>query len=482
MIAVEYGKPLERRETPIPGLLLFELPVHGDARGWFKENWQRRAMTAAGLPDFGPVQNNVSYNGAPGTTRGIHAEPWDKWVSVATGRVFGAWVDLRDGPTFGAVYTTELDPSRAIFVPRGVGNAYQTLEPDTAYVYLVNDHWSPTADYAFLNLADESAAIDWPIPLDSAIISDKDRAHPRMPDAQRIQPKKTLVVGADGQLGQALRMLWADQANVEYASRSTLNLTAPDIAAARAWREYDTIVNAAAYTAVDEAETPKGRQQAWAVNAMAVATLSRIAADHGIALVHISTDYVFDGRSHRSYTEGDPVAPLGVYGQTKAAGDAAATTTPRHYVVRTSWVIGDGRNFVRTMANLAERGLSPVVVDDQIGRPTFTSTVAEAIDHLLRTRPPYGVYNVTNSGPPTTWHGIASRVFHLAGRSADEVRPTSTEKYYAESSNRVAPRPRFSVLDLAKISESGFVPVAWEELLDDYVNGIGRDAPAEADA
>ncbi len=153
----EFGKALRLSETTIPGLVVWELPVHGDNRGWFKENWQREKMTAAGLPDFGPVQNNVSFNDAVGTTRGIHAEPWDKWVSVATGRIFGAWVDLREGPTFGAVFTTEIDPSRAIFVPRGVGNAYQTLEPDTAYTYLVNDHWSPHAEYTFLNLADETA-------------------------------------------------------------------------------------------------------------------------------------------------------------------------------------------------------------------------------------------------------------------------------------------------------------------------------------
>lgn len=482
MTDVEYGKLLERRETPIPGLLLFELPVHGDARGWFKENWQRAAMTAAGLPDFGPVQNNISYNDARGTTRGIHAEPWDKWVSVATGRIFGAWVDLRDGPTFGAVYTAELDPSRAIFVPRGVGNAYQTLETGTAYVYLVNDHWSPSAEYAFLNLADPSAAIDWPIPLDRAIISEKDRSHPEMRNVPRIQPRKTLVVGADGQLGRELRKRLTASSHVEFATRSTLDLTAPGLASTRAWREYDTIVNAAAYTAVDDAETAEGRRRAWAVNAGAVVTLSRIAAGHGITLVHVSTDYVFDGRSDRPYTEDDLVAPLGVYGQSKAAGDAAAATAPRHYVVRTSWVIGDGRNFVRTMAALAERGSSPAVVEDQVGRPTFTSTLAEAIAHLLRTRPPYGVYNVTNSGPPTTWHEIAARVFRLSGRDENDVRATSTEDYFAGASTPVAPRPRFSMLDVAKISETGFIPSEWQTPLREYVRGLGRvTGPPQAD-
>ena len=141
-MSIEFSKQLTAHETPIPGVVVYDLPVHGDNRGWFKENWQREKMVALGLPDFGPVQNNISFNEKAGTTRGIHAEPWDKFVSVATGRIFGAWVDLREGPTFGAVFTAEMDPSQAIFVPRGVGNAFQTLEDDTAYTYLVNDHWS----------------------------------------------------------------------------------------------------------------------------------------------------------------------------------------------------------------------------------------------------------------------------------------------------------------------------------------------------
>lgn len=181
-MGIEFGKSLTVTDTPIPGLTVWELPVHGDSRGWFKENWQREKMVAAGLPDFDPVQNNISFNDEIGTTRGIHAEPWDKFISLASGRIFGAWVDLREGPSFGAVFTTELDPSRAIFVPRGVGNSYQTLEPNTAYTYLVNDHWSPTANYTFLNLADETAAIEWPISLSDAEVSDKDRQHPRLGD------------------------------------------------------------------------------------------------------------------------------------------------------------------------------------------------------------------------------------------------------------------------------------------------------------
>ena len=143
MSDIRFEKDLRVEETGIEGLKVVELAVHGDPRGWFKENWQRAKMVALGIPDLRVVQNNVSFNAERGVTRGIHAEPWDKFVSVAAGSVFGAWVDLRAGSgTYGRVYTTRLDPSRAIYVPRGVGNSFQALEDGTAYTYLVDAHWS----------------------------------------------------------------------------------------------------------------------------------------------------------------------------------------------------------------------------------------------------------------------------------------------------------------------------------------------------
>ncbi len=414
-------------------------------------------MSAPGidLPDFGPVQNNISFNDAVGTTRGIHAEPWDKYVSVATGRIFGAWVDLREGETFGAVFTAELDPSTAIFVPRGVGNSYQTLEPDTAYTYLVNDHWSPDATYTFLNLADETVAIDWPIPLDEVEISAKDQNHPHLADVVPMPPKKILVTGANGQLGRALRAELGDHPWIEYATRADLDLTSPDLDAARRWRDYGTIINAAAYTKVDIAETPEGRTEAWAANVTAVAALARIATANGITLVHVSSDYVFDGSKAGAYGESDPVAPLGVYGQTKAAGDAIVSAVPRHYIVRTSWVIGDGANFVRTMASLAERGVSPRVVDDQVGRLSFTSDIAAAIRTLIHGTAPWGVYNVTSQGEPSTWFQIAREVFRLKGHDPERVTGVSTAAYFADASAPVAGRPANSLLDLQAAASAG---------------------------
>ncbi|MBQ9916853.1 MAG: bifunctional dTDP-4-dehydrorhamnose 3,5-epimerase family protein/NAD(P)-dependent oxidoreductase [Microbacterium sp.] len=461
-MATEFGKNLTVTTTPIPGLIVLDLPVHGDSRGWFKENWQRQKMTATGidLPDFGPVQNNISFNDAVGTTRGIHAEPWDKYVSVATGRIFGAWVDLREGDTFGAVYTTEIDASKAIFVPRGVGNSYQTLEPDTAYTYLVNDHWSPAATYTFLNLADETAAIDWPIPLDTVEISEKDKNHPRLADVIPMAPKKILVTGANGQLGRALRDEFGDHPWIDYTTRDDLDLTSPDLPAARRWRDYGTIINAAAYTRVDTAETPDGRTDAWAANVTAVAALARIATENGITLVHVSSDYVFDGTKTGPYAPTDPVSPLGVYGQTKAAGDAIVSVVPRHYILRTSWVIGDGPNFVRTMVSLAQRGINPTVVNDQTGRLTFTTDIARGLKHLLERNAPYGIYNVTGSGEPQSWAEVAAEVFAVTGHDPQRVTGVTTEQYFASATGPIAPRPRNSVLDLGEIEATGFHPTA----------------------
>ena len=134
MADIAFEKDLSVAETGIGGLKVVDLAVHGDSRGWFKENWQRAKMCALGIPDLRVVQNNVSYNDSRGVTRGIHAEPWDKFISVARGSVFGAWVDLREGSaTYGKVFTCTLDPSKAIYVPRGVGNSFQALEDGTAY-------------------------------------------------------------------------------------------------------------------------------------------------------------------------------------------------------------------------------------------------------------------------------------------------------------------------------------------------------------
>ncbi len=169
---------LQVRETLIPGFYEIDLPLHGDSRGWFKENYQRAKMEELGLPHFEIVQNNISFNAEVGVTRGLHAEPWEKFISVANGKVYGAWVDLRSGDGFGKVLTIEITPEKAVYVPRGVANGYQTLEPNVTYTYLVNEHWSPESKYVSVNLFDEQLAINWPIAKDKAVVSEKDMANP----------------------------------------------------------------------------------------------------------------------------------------------------------------------------------------------------------------------------------------------------------------------------------------------------------------
>ena len=161
-------------------------------------------MTALGLPDFGPVQQNVSYNGARGVTRGVHAEPWDKFVSVATGRAYGAWVDLREGPSFGTTYTHELEPGH-----RGLRAAWRRQRlPDARGrhgVHLPGQRRTgvPTPATPTVNLADPTLAIDWPIPLDdpSVELSQKDRDSPALADVTPMAAAPVLVVGGSGQVG-----------------------------------------------------------------------------------------------------------------------------------------------------------------------------------------------------------------------------------------------------------------------------------------
>jgi dTDP-4-dehydrorhamnose 3,5-epimerase-like enzyme len=160
------NQELAVRETIIPGLFEIDLAVLGDNRGWFKENYQKEKMEALGLPEFKVVQNNFSFNAEPGTTRGMHMEPWRKFISVANGSVFGSWIDLRSGPNYGTTVSLTIRSDKAVFVPLGVANGYQTLEANVVYAYLVDAHWSADATYT------------WPFSKDKAIVSDKDRAHP----------------------------------------------------------------------------------------------------------------------------------------------------------------------------------------------------------------------------------------------------------------------------------------------------------------
>ena len=171
--------------TDIPGLIIFDVTSVGDERGYFQEKYQRAKLLQAGLPeDFSVVQTSISYNKDKGVVRGFHAEPWDKYISVVTGTIFVAYVDLRKGSSFGKVVTTQVDKNKAVFVPKGVGNSYQTTSTDVHYIYNVNQHWSEEAykTATFVNVADPKIGVQWPIALADATMSDRDRNHPNLAD------------------------------------------------------------------------------------------------------------------------------------------------------------------------------------------------------------------------------------------------------------------------------------------------------------
>lgn len=272
-----------------------------------------------------------------------------------------------------------------------------------------------------------------------------------------------LIVGAHGQLGTALRERYPQ---AQAVSSSELDITDTEAVAAFDWSRVTVILNAAAFTNVDGAETADGRVSAWQVNATGIRNLAAAAIEHDLTLFHISSEYVFDG-TKTPHIESEPFSPLGVYGQSKAAGDVAASLVPKHYILRTSWVIGEGKNFVRTMLGLGAKGIAPSVVSDQIGRLTFTTELVRTIEHFLQTKPAYGTYNVSNTGEPASWANITREIFKLGGYDL-QVTDATTADYFANKPE-AAPRPLESTLDLTKLESIGFTPRDWRDNLAHYI-------------
>ena len=275
--------------------------------------------------------------------------------------------------------------------------------------------------------------------------------------------KRLVIIGSKGQLGKALSQKYPLARTVDY---DDLDISDQNKVSAFDWQNYKVILNAAAYTNVDGAEN-EGRSLAWKVNANGPANLARIASKLDITLLHISTDYVFDG-TEKIHSETEPFTPLSVYGASKAAGDIAVSMLENYYILRTSWVIGEGKNFVRTMLDLARKGISPTVVNDQIGRPTFTYELVNTIDFLLTKSSPFGTYNTSNSGSPVSWADLTREIFKLSGHTNLSVTNTSTKAYYA-SKPGVAPRPLNSTLNLNKLNSTGYSPTEWQENLKKYI-------------
>jgi dTDP-4-dehydrorhamnose reductase len=280
-----------------------------------------------------------------------------------------------------------------------------------------------------------------------------------------------LVTGAHGQLGSdVVATLSGNGAalsgnaddEVLAVGRAALDIT-DSAAVDRTVAEFrpDVLVNAAAYTAVDAAETDEAA--AYRINASAPATLAVALTRHGGRLIHVSTDYVFAGDADTPYDVDDPTGPKSAYGRTKLAGELAVRELlpDASYVVRTAWVYGAvGGNFVKTMVRLAGERETVSVVDDQRGSPTWSRDLARALVQLGRSRAPAGIYHCTGSGD-TTWFGFTQAIFSELGTDPGRVLPTTTDAF-----PRPAPRPAYSVLSDRAWLGAGLAPMpGWRDAL-----------------
>ncbi len=281
---------------------------------------------------------------------------------------------------------------------------------------------------------------------------------------------RVLVTGASGMLGFAL----ADScpSNIECVGTDvdTLDITdAVAVGEAFARQSPAAVINAAAYTDVDGCESHES--EALAVNGAAAGVLAAACSDAGIPLLHVSTDYVFDGTipAPGEYSEVDPVGPVSAYGRTKLAGETAVRERlPEHWIVRTQWLYGcHGKNFVETMLRLASERDELAVVDDQVGSPTSTHVLAPFLWRMVAERPAFGTYHVTGGGA-CSWHGFAEEIFRQAGLLPGSL---TLSTMGSDQLDRPAPRPARSVLSNAKLRAAlGEAPGPWVEGLQDYMS------------
>lgn len=288
--------------------------------------------------------------------------------------------------------------------------------------------------------------------------------------------RRILITGGTGQVGTELAAIsWPEDVKIVHPTRSELDLS--NIASIQAYfaaEPFSAVVNPAAYTAVDKAEGDCAG--AFAVNAMAAAALADVTRQQGIPLIHVSTDYVFDGAKPEAYEIDDPIRPINVYGASKAAGELAVRSgNPRHVILRTAWVFSPhGSNFVKTMLRLGDRP-ELRVVDDQNGCPTSAADIAAALAAMTLRQlddpaAPCGTYHFVNDGP-TTWCAFAREIFRQEARAGSEVPVV----HAIPSSEYPTParRPSNSVLSVKRLNDDyGIRPRPWTEALHDTLAAL----------
>lgn len=280
--------------------------------------------------------------------------------------------------------------------------------------------------------------------------------------------KKVLLIGADGMLGGELKERLEKIYDVTGTTLQTLDICDRDAVIAKAKEVApEFIINCAAYTNVDGCEV--NFELANKVNGLALENIADAAKQTDSTLIHISTDYVFDGKLDvaEAYTEDMVTEPVTAYGKTKLLGEQNAAKAEKYYILRTAWLYGlGGKNFVKTMLKLSETHDTLSVVADQHGSPTCTTTLCEIVEAIMEKEPEYGVYHSTNEGF-TTWYDFTRKIFELAGRTT-KVNPVTSEEY-KEMNPASSDRPKNSKLSKEKLHKINVYPKAWEKALEDYL-------------
>lgn len=278
---------------------------------------------------------------------------------------------------------------------------------------------------------------------------------------------RILITGAQGQLGTELCHL-LDEKNIEYVGTGSSDLDITDKkVVADYFNEYkpELVYHCAAFTAVDAAEEEPGKTANQRVNVDGTKNIAEASEKIGATMVYISTDYVFDGKNEDMYTEDSIPNPQNEYGRAKLAGEKAVSEImSKYYIIRTSWVFGKyGKNFVYTMLRLAETHDHLTVVNDQMGRPTWTRTLAEFMNYAVENNIPYGLYQLSNEGL-CTWYEFAKEILKDKNIKID---PVTSDEYPQK-----AYRPKHSVMDLAKVENTGFEVINWQKALSNFLNDV----------
>ena len=469
--------------TNLKDCYVIEIDKFGDNRGFFQEYYNKQRYTPL---QFKAVEQTNRSGSLKGTLRGLHFQknPFcqAKIVEVIKGRAIDVVVDLRiDSPTYGQYFYIELtdNNNKQLFVPRGFAHGFVALEDDTRFQYLVDNEYAPKMEGG-IKWNDPNIGIDWDKILKAngisePLLSAKDQVHPGIKENKVIfkrRQDKYLITGSNGQLGFDIKrellangikeenILATDVSNMDITDREKVLEVIGNF-------KPDIIFHCAAWTDVDKAEVKKDLVRK--INVDGCRNIAEAAKRVDAKVIYLSTDYVFDGTKKGLYVPDDKPNPINHYGETKYLGEEEIRKNPKHFIARISWVFGiNGKNFIRTMLNLADIRKELTVVDDQIGSPTYTVDLAHLLYNLSQTDN-YGTYHVTNEGF-CSWAEFADYIMKSNNKDT-RIIPVSTEEYYKDK--KAADRPLNSQLDKSKLEEIGLHRLpSWQDAADRYFQAL----------